>query len=209
MTITSERVDKSTVELLVEGRLDTASAPQLERKIRQWTDGKTDLILDFSRLTYISSMGLRVLLQTQKAMNGKDRKLEIRHLAEAVREVFEMTGFINLLVQEEKLVVIRKDEANAIVLALLGQMNVTTIPILEQELAQIQESRQMLEETTEVILDMEKLTALSASGCRILSQSLTDTAWDKRKISLRNAESSAVRDTLLAEGLGGLLEARE
>lgn len=80
----------------LEGRLDTVTAPQLEAALSNALDGVTELTLDFAKLEYISSAGLRVLLATQKKMN-KQGSMKLTHVCEAVMEVFEVTGFSDIL----------------------------------------------------------------------------------------------------------------
>ena len=99
MTI-NKNLDGSTLTLKVEGRLDTTTAPQLEGEVRSSLNGVTELIMDFSGLEYISSAGLRVLLSAQKVMN-KQGKMVIRGANEIVKEVFEVTGFSDILTIEE------------------------------------------------------------------------------------------------------------
>ena len=88
-------------ELLVavEGRLDTTTAPQLEENVRSSIDGMKSLVFDFEKLGYISSAGLRVLLAMQKIMN-KQGSMTIRNVNETVMEVFEVTGFVDILTIE-------------------------------------------------------------------------------------------------------------
>lgn len=88
-------------ELLVavEGRLDTTTAPQLEENVRSSIDGISSLVFDFEKLEYISSAGLRVLLAMQKFMN-KQGSMTIRNVNETVMEVFEVTGFVDILTIE-------------------------------------------------------------------------------------------------------------
>lgn len=205
MIIQSERTGKSALVMSLSGRLDTATAPQLERKIKQWGEEITELTLDFLDLTYISSMGLRVLLQTQKTMNAQGRKLIIRNMNESIREVFEMTGFINLLVQEEKFVVIRKDDKNQIVLSLNGQMDNDNVPMVQKELEQLKQANRLNEEETTVILDVEKLTCLSTGGSKLLKAAIADTAWEKRKLSIQHASKDTM-PIFQTEGMGHLLE---
>ena len=85
--------------LSLEGRLDTTTAPQLEAEVKGALDGVTELVLDFSQLEYLSSAGLRVILAAQKIMN-KQGKLVIRHVNETILEVFEVTGFSEILTIE-------------------------------------------------------------------------------------------------------------
>lgn len=89
----------SELTVFVSGRLDTITAPQLESDLKDSIGGVTSLILDFSDLSYISSAGLRVLLSTQKQML-KQGKMVIRNVNEAINEVFEITGFTEILTIE-------------------------------------------------------------------------------------------------------------
>ncbi len=87
----------TAMTLSLEGRLDTTTAPQLEAELKRSLSGLTELVLDFGGLEYISSAGLRVLLSTQKAMNKQKGTLSIRNVNETVMEVFEVTGFVDIL----------------------------------------------------------------------------------------------------------------
>ena len=89
----------TNLSFALEGRLDTSTAPQLEGKINNSIEGVTDLKFDFANLEYISSAGLRVLLSAQKAMN-KQGKMAIQNVSEEVMEIFEVTGFSDILTIE-------------------------------------------------------------------------------------------------------------
>ena len=91
--------DGSKLALALEGRLDTTTAPALEAELKASMDGVTELNLDFEKLEYLSSAGLRVLLAAQKVMN-KQGKMTIHHVNETIHEVFEVTGFIDILTIE-------------------------------------------------------------------------------------------------------------
>ena len=80
----------------LEGRLDTTTAPQLESELKASLDGVTELVLDLEKLDYISSAGLRVLLSAQKVMN-KQGSMKLVHVGEAIMEIFEVTGFSDIL----------------------------------------------------------------------------------------------------------------
>lgn len=82
--------------LAVEGRLDTTTAPQLEAELKSSLDGVTELTLDFEKLEYLSSAGLQVLLAAQKVMN-KQGSMVVLHVNETIQEVFEVTGFVDIL----------------------------------------------------------------------------------------------------------------
>ena len=79
-----------------EGRLDTTTAPELEKELRDSIDGVSALTLDFTDLEYISSAGLRVLLAVQKIMNKKG-EMKVSHVNETIMEIFEVTGFSDIL----------------------------------------------------------------------------------------------------------------
>ena len=89
--------NESSIE--VEGRLDTNTAPTLEKTINENTEDNNNLVLDLKKLEYISSAGLRVLLSAQKKMN-KNGSMKVKNVSEAVMAVFEMTGFADILVIE-------------------------------------------------------------------------------------------------------------
>ena len=83
-----------TVEL--EGRLDTTTAPDLEAYINEHLEDVTTLIYDMAGLEYISSAGLRVLLSSQKKMSAKG-EMKVRNVNETIMEIFEVTGFSDIL----------------------------------------------------------------------------------------------------------------
>ena len=98
MTITKNQ-NGSHLDLALEGRLDTTTAPQLEAELKQSVGGVTELALDFSQLEYLSSAGLRVLLSAQKVMN-KQGSMVIKNVNETIMEIFEVTGFADILTIE-------------------------------------------------------------------------------------------------------------
>ena len=87
-----------TLTVSLEGRLDTTTAPELEQEIKN-LDGVDALVLDFSKLDYISSAGLRVLLSAHKTMSGRGG-MKVVNVNEIVSEVFEVTGFSDILTIE-------------------------------------------------------------------------------------------------------------
>ena len=98
MTITTNLNGKA-LEVSLEGRLDTMTAPQLEAELKKSMADADSLTLDFSKLDYISSAGLRVLLSAHKTMSGKGG-MKITHVNEIVQEVFDVTGFSDILTIE-------------------------------------------------------------------------------------------------------------
>lgn len=97
----TKTLEDNTLNVALEGRLDTTTAPELEGVLNESLadENITDLIFDFSKLEYISSAGLRVLLATQKIMNGR-HEMKIRNVNEVIKEVFDVTGFCDILTIE-------------------------------------------------------------------------------------------------------------
>lgn len=98
MEIRTNQQDK-TLTVEIEGRLDTTTAPSLEAELKEKISDNTLVVLDFAKLEYISSAGLRVILATQKIMN-KQGKMVIKNVNEMVMSVFEVTGFTDILTIE-------------------------------------------------------------------------------------------------------------
>ena len=94
-------IKKNTAETIVEiaGRLDTTTSPALEKTINEDIGDTKNLVLDMKNLEYISSAGLRVILGAQKKMQ-KIGSMKLINVCEAVMEVFEITGFVDILVIE-------------------------------------------------------------------------------------------------------------
>ena len=98
MTI-EKNLNGTELTVTIAGRLDTTTAPQLEAEFKQSINGIEKLVLDFAALEYLSSAGLRVLLAAQKVMN-KQGEMVIRNVNQTVNEIFEVTGFIDILTIE-------------------------------------------------------------------------------------------------------------
>ena len=91
----TKRTEGNTVIITIEGRLDTTTAPQLEAELQSALDAEL-LVLDLEKLVYVSSAGLRVLLSAQKRVSGHGQ-MKIVHVCEVVMEIFEVTGFTDIL----------------------------------------------------------------------------------------------------------------
>ena len=98
MTIT-KNLNGTALEVALEGRLDTMTSPELEAELKSSMDGAETLTLDLSKLEYISSAGLRVLLSAHKVMAGKGG-MKVKNVNEIVQEVLEVTGFSDILTIE-------------------------------------------------------------------------------------------------------------
>ena len=95
----TKKQDGEKLEITLEGRLDTTMAPQLEAVMKETLDQVTELTLDFEKLEYISSAGLRVLLSAQKLMSKKGG-MKLIHVGDLIKEIFEVTGFCDILTIE-------------------------------------------------------------------------------------------------------------
>ena len=96
----SKTQEGTHLTIALDGRLDTMTAPRLEEELRTGLNGITDLLFDLFGLDYISSAGLRVLLATQKIMT-RQGSMTLRHVKPEVMEIFEVTGFIDILTIED------------------------------------------------------------------------------------------------------------
>ena len=95
----NKTVNGGELTVSLEGRLDTTTAPELESAFKESLGGVEKLILDIEGLVYLSSAGLRVLLAAQKQMN-KQGSMSVRHVNETIMEIFEVTGFTDILTIE-------------------------------------------------------------------------------------------------------------
>lgn len=98
MTVTKTLEDK-ILNVKVEGRLDTATAPELEKELEEVLGEAEDLVFDFEGLEYMSSAGLRILLATQKKMSAKGG-MKVTNVNDVISEIFEITGFSDILTIE-------------------------------------------------------------------------------------------------------------
>ena len=89
-------VDGTALTLSLDGRLDTTTSPALEAELKKSLPGVSVLFFDCAQLAYISSAGLRVLLSAQKIMN-RQGEMKLIHVSDAILEIFEVTGFSDIL----------------------------------------------------------------------------------------------------------------
>ena len=91
-----KKTDGTKLTVALQGRLDTMTAPELDKEFHESLDGVTELVVDLAELEYVSSAGLRVLLSAQKTMN-KQGEMKVTNVSETIREIFEVTGFTDIL----------------------------------------------------------------------------------------------------------------
>ena len=98
--MTIEKILNGTeLNVVIAGRLDTTTAPELEATLKESFEGVEKLVFDFANLEYLSSAGLRVILGAQKTMN-KQGEMIIKNVNDTINEIFEVTGFIDILTIE-------------------------------------------------------------------------------------------------------------
>lgn len=87
----------STLHVWPEGRLDTATSPVFEKEVSAQLDGVQHILMDFARLEYISSGGLRALLTIEKLIEEQDGDMRLFHVNENIMEIFDLVGFTNVI----------------------------------------------------------------------------------------------------------------
>ncbi len=98
MTV-EKKIGNESATLIVSGRLDTQTTPELEKELDAVLSGINELTFDFSNLEYVSSAGLRVILKAQKAMNAQG-SMKLTGVNDSIMEVFDITGFLDILTIE-------------------------------------------------------------------------------------------------------------
>ena len=98
MTI-EKKINGEALTLIVSGRLDTQTAPELENELDSVLSDLKELTFDFANLEYVSSAGLRVILKAQKAMNAQG-SMKLTGVNDSIMEVFDITGFLDILTIE-------------------------------------------------------------------------------------------------------------
>ena len=94
-----KKINNETATLVIAGRLDTQTAPELEKELDSILPGTKDLTFDMTNLEYVSSAGLRVILKAQKAMNMQG-SMKLTGVNDSIMEVFDITGFLDILTIE-------------------------------------------------------------------------------------------------------------
>ncbi len=95
-----KKAEVTQLEIVLKGRLDTTTAPELEQAAKESLTDVKELKLDFKELEYVSSAGLRVLLATQKIMTKQGGTMAIRNVSPEVNDIFQVTGFADILTVE-------------------------------------------------------------------------------------------------------------
>ena len=99
--VINKNINGESLNVVLSGRLDTTTAPELEASLKEDFDKVNKVEFDFQEIEYVSSAGLRVLLMSQKTMSAKNGSMVIKHVSDEVMEVFDMTGFSSFLTIED------------------------------------------------------------------------------------------------------------
>ena len=153
--------DGDSLTIALDGRLDTTTAPQLEAEVTSSLDGVKNFAIDMEKLVYVSSAGLRVLLKAQKIMN-KQGSMVIKNVSDEIKEIFEVTGFDELLTIEQKMQFEKNDDGTVLKLTLDKKLSAVTADQLEKEL------EEKLVGVKDFTIDMAKLAYVSSAGLRVL-----------------------------------------
>jgi len=184
-----EQWQGTKLTLSISGRLDAVGAARLQDYFERVRNGASSLILDFSSLDYISSTGLRTLLIMLKWMKGKGRTFRIAHLPEAIRDVFNVSGFINLFIQDDLSVIVQTEKTSRrSVYKLLGDINVEAlfqIKILFQELE--------TSALTEVVLDFSDVSSLCPNAMETFEGAKIKFKSRNKELVLQNLAPALLR----------------
>ncbi|MDR0409837.1 MAG: STAS domain-containing protein [Spirochaetaceae bacterium] len=189
------------VVLFTDQRLDALSAPELEKKIEHIArvDKTVNfLVIDLSRTIYIASLGLRVLLQGLKTMKSIGGNFSIQNINPQIRPIFEMSGLMDLMLRDEKMVILKKDEIRAkVTLAVEGKLTHETAKQFEDELKRI------ADEYTSVYLDCSNLNFICNKGFEALSSAHNYISENGGSLILQNV-SAHIKQLITGEKLDKL-----
>ncbi len=92
-----KKQEGDTLTVKLDGRLDTNTSPVFQREVEPMLENISRLTLDFEKVDYVSSAGLRVLLTFEQELEEKNKQMELRHVNDTVHDIFEVTGFLDIL----------------------------------------------------------------------------------------------------------------
>ena len=93
----AKKLEGSTLTVTLAGRLDTNTAPEFQREVEPMLNDISRLVLDFEKLDYLSSAGLRVLLTFEQEMEEQEKTMEVTNVNDIIHDVFDVTGFLDIL----------------------------------------------------------------------------------------------------------------
>ncbi|GHV24295.1 hypothetical protein FACS189498_1190 [Spirochaetia bacterium] len=170
----------------IKGKIDATAASGLDQTLQKAIRGGlvNEIILDFSQVTFVASMGLRAILRAQKLLNEKKGKLNIINISEAVRDVFALTNMIDRFVQDEKLVIIQKTKT-LVELSLAGHLDDETLSILMDCIEKLEK-----EGVVDLHLDCGGLNAVSGDVVQNIEKTRQWLISKNGSLILQNAPAS-------------------
>jgi anti-anti-sigma factor len=202
MSIIEDR-QGSKLTLSIDMRLDAITAPKLAEKLEQIV--RTDktvklLVIDMTETSYLSSLGLRVLIQGLKLMKSIGGNLSIQNINPKIRPVFEMTGLMDLMVRDEKLIILRKNEARKdVTLSLVGKLIDETVSQFEMEIKQIANGY------SDIYLDCSELKFIANTGFKALRSVRDHISKDRDGVLMLTNVHDRVKRLLVSENLDTLI----
>ncbi|MDR2842286.1 MAG: STAS domain-containing protein, partial [Spirochaetaceae bacterium] len=190
-----------TAIFYVSEKLDAVTSIELENKLMGLARFVNLIVFDFKDLVYISSMGLRAILAAHKMMDEREGRLVCRNIPEETRKVFEMSGFIDTIVRDEKLAIIKRNrDYNTAKYALVGELEEDKAYSFEQEWALTKSFG-----VKSLDIDCSALAALSSEAADILIKIRERIVAEKGGFTLDNV-TDKVREEIKESGHGKLLE---
>ncbi|GMO29039.1 MAG: hypothetical protein Ta2F_04450 [Termitinemataceae bacterium] len=161
--------ERTKITFEISGKMDAVSSPVLESEIKGLSHIIKELIFDLGKVEFISSIGLRNVLLAFKTMKARNGKFSILNIPPQVKEIFEMSGFMNTFQRDEKLIIIEKiADEKSVFYSLVGVLDEETSINFEQKLFDLKPKK--LESIT---FDCEKLTSITDEGCCALHNAQT------------------------------------
>jgi anti-sigma B factor antagonist len=153
--------EKTKITYVISGRLDAEQSPELEAHLKRVTIPVREIVFDFAGVTYVSSMGLRIVLVAYKLMHSRGGTFRMINIPDAVKDVFELTGFMKTFERDEILVIVQKEKGLvSATYALIGTLDKSTASILKKELMPLSGTNG----TQKIDLDCAELTDIDAQG---------------------------------------------
>ncbi|MDR3301203.1 MAG: STAS domain-containing protein [Spirochaetaceae bacterium] len=199
--IITEKKEGSRYTIELEGRLDTQTAPAFEAVFSNLSPIITEFVLNLAKLIYISSLGLRAILVLFKKMKARNGKLTIINIPDNIRNVFEMSGFIQTVVHDEKSAVVEKAKTeDSIEYAMSGLLDGVAALHLEQHFAKLKDE----EGSRNIMLDCSGLSAITSDACNKIKSIQNNLLARKHRVHFINVPLSVI-DSIKAQGFQDLL----
>jgi anti-sigma B factor antagonist len=201
MMIITEKKEGAKYTIALEGRLDTQTAPAFEAVFSNLSPVISEFVLNLSKLIYISSLGLRAILILFKKMKARGGTFTIINIPADIRSVFEISGFIQTFVHDEKLAVVEKAKTDdSIEYAMNGLLDAKTASLLELHFAKLKDAQG----SCNIILDCSGLNSITTEACEHIKSIQNNLMGKKHRIHFINVPQVVI-DSIKAQGFEYLL----